>query len=142
MITTKWAVPKQLAITSSEVGHYFQPMTVSRLPWDVQWRYPFSKVKQIWKIITMCCTVCMDYFPSIYIYIHIVFIYAHRKRSFSLSIPCFLFISFNCHCPRDPSVASQVALPQGVSFDAEQQRYTVQTGDWHHTWMGGISMTT
>ena len=75
-------------------------------------------------------------------YIYIIFIYAHRKRSFSLSIPCFLFISFNCHCPRDPSVASQVALPQGVSFDAEQQRYTVQTGDWHHTWMGGISMTT
>ena len=70
-------------------------MTVSWLPWDVQWRYHFSKVKQIWKIITMCCTVCMDYFPS-YIYIYI---YTHRKRSFSLSIPCFLFISFKCHCP-------------------------------------------
>ena len=26
----------------------------------------------------------------------------------------------------------QVALPQGVSFDAEQQRYTVETGWWHH----------
>jgi len=80
MITTKWAVPKQLAITSSEVGHYFQPMTVSRLPWDVQWRYPFSKVKQIWKIITMCCTVCMDDFPSIYIYIYILYLYMHIEK--------------------------------------------------------------
>ena len=80
-------------------------MTLSRLPWDVQWRYPFSKVKQIWKISTMCCTVCMDYFPSIYIYIVInIHIYTHRKRSFPLSIPCFLFISFNCHCPTGPSV--------------------------------------
>ena len=76
----------------------------------------------------MCCTVCMDYFPSyIYIFIHI------EKDHFpSVSHVSCSFLS--SAIALDPSVAPQVALPQGVSFDAEQQRYTVATGDWHHTW--------
>ena len=68
-------------------------------------------------------------FSLIYIYI---FIHIEKDHFPSVSHVSCSFLSIAIAL--DPSVAPQVALPQGVSFDAEQQRYTVATGDWHHTW--------